>query len=89
MMPTDAWCTRRRAGVPYFDNEYSIISVSCLLGIRFKINAKGCHGVMTDEEELCAMVGKMPYYWLMASVRDRRYEQLHGGASVAVGACTC
>ncbi len=22
------------------------------------------------------MVGKMPYYWLMASVRDRRYEQL-------------
>ncbi len=22
------------------------------------------------------MVGKMPYYWLMASVRDRRYERL-------------
>ncbi len=22
------------------------------------------------------MAGKMPYYWLMASVRDRRYERL-------------
>ncbi len=58
MMPTDAWCTRRRAGVPYFDNVYSIISVSCPLGIRFKISAKGCHGVMADEQELCAWSGK-------------------------------
>ncbi len=75
MMLINVWCTGRRTGVLYFDNVYSIFSVSCPLEVRFIINAKEFYGVMAHGEKLCVIAGIMPYFWLMASVWDRQCEQ--------------